>query len=118
MTETPNDLLEGGAALWRSVIEKHDDLDGPQLATLEAACRQRDRADSLAAKAATGDPGALRHEREANLAMTRLLVSLRLPDERGRRPQLRSLRGVQHATATTPPTSLERARARAEGKGA
>jgi hypothetical protein len=55
---------------------------------LEQACRQRDRCDTLASDAAAGDRGALRHERDSALAMTRLLAALRLPDEGGRKPQL------------------------------
>ena len=93
--KAPNGLRTGGRALWAGVTELHE-LDVAQLAILEQACRQRDRADSLAEKSATGDPGALRHEREAGLAMTRLVAALRLPDPAtGSRPQARQLRGVQ-----------------------
>ncbi len=84
-------------ALWAGVTALHLDLDGAQLATLEQACRQRDRADALADKASTGDASALRNEREAGLAMTRLLAALRLPDDAGRRPQARQVRGGSEA---------------------
>ncbi len=94
-------------ALWAGVTALHLDLDGAQLATLEQACRQRDRADALAEKASTGDASALRHEREAGLAMTRLLAAMRLPDDAGRRPQARQLRGVQKPGKVS---SLDRAR--------
>ncbi len=77
MTVEPVGLFDGGTALWTGVIALHD-LDDAQLATLEQACRQRDRADALADKASTGDASALRNEREAGLAMTRLLAALRL----------------------------------------
>jgi hypothetical protein len=115
---TPDDLGTGGRSLWESITTEHT-LDASQLALLEAACRQRDRADSLAAKAGEGDVSALRHEREASLAMARLVSALRLPDPRtGKRPQLRSLRGVHTGPAASPAplSSLERARRRAEGK--
>lgn len=110
----PKSLERAGQALWKGVTEANDDLDSRQLATLEAACRQRDRADQLAEAAATGDVSALRHEREAYLAMARLLTSLRLPDPKtGKRPQMRGIRGVHVAGSTKPLTSLERARQRA-----
>ncbi len=98
MTTDPVGLFDGGEALWAGVTALHD-LDDAQLATLEQACRQRDRADALAEKASTGDASALRHEREAGLAMTRLLAAMRLPDDAGRRPQARQLRGVQQPSA-------------------
>lgn len=109
----PEGLQGPGRALWLGVTTDHD-LDAPQLATLEAACRQCDRAASLADKAAEGDASALRHEREASLAMARLVAALRLPDPAtARRPQLRSIRGIHQSP--TKPTALERARRRAEG---
>jgi hypothetical protein len=88
----------------------------PQLATLELACRQRDRCDTLAPEAAAGDPGALRHERDAALTMTRLLAALRLPDEAGRKPQARRMRDVQVPSTVTPMSALERARLRHAGE--
>jgi len=103
----PKGLRPGGKALWQGVVGDHDDLDTGQLVTLEAACRQRDRADQLAAAAATGEPSALRHERESALAMTRLLAAMRLPDAAGKRPIARQVRGVQGPSKVS---SLERAR--------
>ncbi len=111
---TPTGLRAGGEALWRAVTAIHDDLDDTQLVTLEAACRQRDRTDQLATAAATGDAGALRHERDAALAMVRLLSALRLPNAAGRRAQLRSIRGVHQSPVK--PSSLERAAARSSVK--
>lgn len=108
----PRGLSAGGRSLW-SGITGDTDLDAGQLATLELACRQRDRADSLAPAAAGGDPVALRQERDCALAMARLLAALRLPDPvSGRRPQARQVRGVQQPTVTGKVSSLERARAR------
>src|SRR4028118_1595799 len=118
MTGPPAGLAKGGRALWSAVLDSHE-LDTPRLAVLEQACRQRDRCDTLAANAANGDPGALRHEsdsamamprlpataatgapgalpheRDSAMAMTRLLSALRLPDDVGRQPQARQIRGV------------------------
>ena len=92
---TPKGLKSGGVRLWKGVTEEHADLDSGQLALLEQACRQRDRADSLASQAAAGDPGSLRHERDSAMAMARLIAAMRLPDEKtGKRPMARSLRGA------------------------
>jgi hypothetical protein len=123
MTAPPAGLASGGRALWRSVTLVHE-LDPPHLATLELACRQRDRCDMLASDAAAGDHGALRHERDAALAMTRLLAALRLPDEGGRKPQARQIRGVQapsspvsvSVSVSVSALALERARLRHAGK--
>jgi hypothetical protein len=46
--------------------------------------------------------------------MTRLLAALRLPDEAGRKPQARQIRGV-HAPSS-PVSALERARLRHAGE--
>lgn len=107
MPTVPLGLRTGGDALWRAIVESQD-LDAGQLATLEQACRQRDRADVLAPQAAIGDLAAIRHERDAALSMARLLAALRLPDTvGGKRPARRQLRGVQQPSAVS---SLERAR--------
>jgi hypothetical protein len=108
----PAGLASGGLALWNAVTGLHE-LAPPQLATLELACRQRDRCDALAPGAAAADPGALRHERDSALAMPRLLAALRLVDEAGRKPQSRQLGGVQEpAAGVTPVSALDRARLR------
>ena len=103
----PVGIAEGGQRLWDGILGDYSALDAGQLATLEQACRQRDRADALAEKAAEGDAGALRQERDSGLAMTRLLAALRLPDQAGKRPLARQLRGVQKPSAVS---SLQRAR--------
>ncbi len=114
MTTTPKGLKAGGRRLWDGITEEHAALDSGQLALLEQACRQRDRADSLAASAAAGDPGALRHERDSAMAMARLIAALRLPDEKtGKRPQARTLRGAHQPK--TGVSSLDRARAAKTG---
>lgn len=109
MNEVPAGLASGGRALWSAVLDSHV-LDAPRLAMLEQACRQRDRCDTLAADAANGDHGALRHERDAAMAMTRLLAALRLTTESGHRSQARQMRGVQ--APSSPISALERARQR------
>ena len=113
MTEAPVGLAPGGRVLWRAVAGLHE-LDRPQLATLEQACRQRDRCDVLAPEAVAGNPGTLRHERDAALAMTGLLAALRLPDAAGRKPQARPIRGVQ--APSVPMSALERGRLLHAGK--
>jgi hypothetical protein len=112
-TTAPKGLGEAGRALWVGINGAFADLDAGQQATLEAACKQYDRATALSAKAADGDSSALRHERESSLAMARLLAALRLPDPAtGKRPQLRGIRGVHQSTAKL--SALDRARARSE----
>jgi hypothetical protein len=101
MTQTPRGLASGGKKLWTQVLETHD-LDEMQVAMLEQACRQRDRTDTLARlnyeAGDEPDQSNLRQERDAALAMSRLLAALRLPDEAGRKPQARQIRGVQSPT--------------------
>ncbi len=109
MTNVPTDFGWGGRQLWDGVTERHE-LDQMQLVMLEQACRQRDRCDALAPIASTG---ALRHERDAAMAMSRLLTALRLPDQAGRIPQSRQPRGVQ--APSSPPSALERGRQRHTG---
>ena len=113
MTAPPAGLASGGVALWSAVSNLHE-LDPSQLATLEQACRQRDRCDTLAPNAAAGDPGALRHERDSALAMARFLTALRPPDDGGCKPQARRIQGVQ--APSVPMSALERARLRHAGK--
>jgi len=112
MTNAPTGLACGGRQLWEDVVASHD-LNAMQVAVLEQACRQRDRCDVLARQAADGDPGALRHERDAALAMARLFAALRLPDSHGRVPQARQLRGLQAPSQPIP--ALERVRLRHTG---
>lgn len=108
MAGIPRGLRSGGKALWVGLSEHHD-LDAGQVATLEGACRQRDRADLLASAAGAGDASALRQERDSLLAMARLIAALRLPNEAGKRPQARQLRGVQQPSGKV--SSLDKARA-------
>lgn len=137
MTTTPKTLRSGGAALWKAIDEAHD-LDAPQLAQLEEACRAKDRLDRLDEilcgdsdtwmrlvqdVRADGEVYELRMTQAltqanatANL-MKQLLAALRLPDEQsGKKPQRRGPRG---AVAPQVPggkvSSLDRARAAKSG---
>ncbi len=100
MHNMPSDLGVGGSELWAGVSAEHV-LDAGQLAMLGAACRMRDRADALGSAASGGEASALRHERESVLAMTRLLVALRLPDAKGVRAAARPARGAYAKAASS-----------------
>lgn len=93
---TPKGLGSGGRKLWRVMTTAHD-LDDGQMQLLEQLCRMRDRCDLLAPLAADGDMAAIRQERDSSMALARLLVALRLPDEAtGKRPhQPKRMHGVQ-----------------------
>lgn len=134
----PDGLRAGGLELWRGVTEVHD-LDVTQRMQLLEACRAKDRLDQLDAvlrgdvdvwarlvhRLQTEDyelkiDSALDKANTTANLMKQLLAALRLPDEvTGKRPQVRTARGVQ---APSVPggrgkvSSLERARARAVGK--
>lgn len=98
-TPTPPELSASGAALW-------DDLTGSvgfevhEVALLVEACRVRDRLDELDAVVradgvtVTTPQGiqahpALKEARAQELVLSRLLASLRIPDEDDARPQRR-----------------------------
>ena len=104
-----------GQSLWAEITELHD-LDPMQRVILEEACRCADRLDELdaliAARGAASalDDSILGEARQQQNVMKQLLVSLRLPDVKGRRPQLRSARGA-YAKGDTKVSSLDRARA-------
>lgn len=112
---SPAGLAAGGRLLWRSVAEAHD-LDATQRVQLEEACRAKDRLDKLDLLLRSDvDTWATLHldprsedgtiyelrvtqaldkaNHTANL-MKQLLAALRLPDDAGRRPQVRSARGA------------------------
>ena len=99
-----------GQRLHDDITEAHD-LDPAQRILLEEACRIADRLDSLDARIASGDDAALTEARQQQNVMKQLLVSLRLPDAAGKRPQLRSARGAYNKPSGKV-SSLERARQR------
>ena len=92
----PKGLKGRGRRLWESVVEAHE-LDGAQEVMLEEACRLAVRLDELDRRVAEegADSSAARHARDSAQAMARLIAALRLPDESGKRPQRRQMRGVQ-----------------------
>jgi len=110
----PEGLRAGGRALWRGVTEAHD-LDPVQVVILTEACRAKDRLDRLDSMMREGRPWLVltrdgtTAELQVDTALVtttgdllkRLLVSLRLPDRYGRRPQRRGTpRGVYRLTGT------------------
>lgn len=132
----PDGLREGGAALWRSVVEAHT-LDEVQAVQLLEACRAKDRLDQLDLllrgdvdtwarvmhRTRTEDyelhiDDALGKANSTANQMKQLLASLRLPDDAGKRPQQRGgARGSYAASAAKAGkvSSLDRARAAKSG---
>lgn len=102
-----------GQRLWSDIADEHD-LDPAQRILLEEACRIADRLDSLDVRIADGDDAAMTEARQQQNVMKQLLVSLRLPDAAGKRPQLRSARGA-YKKAGEKVSSLDRARQRKSG---
>lgn len=81
----PKGLQAAGRRLWRDVTARFE-LDAPELAVLTAACRTADLLDVLAVDL---DANAVEHRQQA-ITLSRLVASLRLPDEEGGRAQRRS----------------------------
>ncbi len=130
---TPEGLGKGGATLWAAITEAHE-LDAVQLVQLEEACRAKDRCDQLD-RLLRGDvatwvlvdvdssgrlslriDAALTQANATANVMKQLLAAMRLPDETGKRPQVRAARGAYAPQVaggkSTPVSSLDRARAR------
>lgn len=103
MTTTPT-FGPSGAALWEELSDLVE-FDFHELALLTEACRVRDRLDSLDAViraegvTVTSPQGVKAHpalveSRAQEIVFSRLLASLRIPDEDNSRPQRRgSARG-------------------------
>lgn len=92
--DKPSDLATRGSALWDTISEAND-LDEGQSQMLAQACRVADRCDALAPVAAADPEGAAgKQELAASQQLARLMTALRLPDEHGRKPQLRGQRGT------------------------
>ena len=104
-----------GALLWDEVAGAHE-LDPSQRLILEEACRVADRLDELdklvtaRGVASALDSGILAESRQQQNVMKQLMVALRLPDAKGKRPQLRAARGA-YQTGSRKVSSLEQARA-------
>lgn len=121
MTDAPDGLSTGGAALWAQITEAHE-LDPQQLVQLEEACRAKDRCDALdrAMKVSADEKSWSQSLKDANATanlLKQLLAALRLPDEQtGKKPQYRGPRGAQNPTvAGGKISSLDRARQRKTG---
>lgn len=105
-----------GQQLWAEITEAHD-LDPMQRVILEEACRCADRLDELdslitARGAASAlDDSILGEARQQQNVMKQLLVSLRLPDQAGKRPQGRGARGAYQKSGAGKVSSLDKARA-------
>lgn len=96
----PAGLGETGEALWESVVGEFD-LEEHELVTLKEACRTADRLDALdddmrnqplTVINSKGDETAnprIVEQRQQSITYTRLMASLRLPDEEDRLPQHR-----------------------------
>lgn len=101
-----------GRRLWRETHEAHE-VDHHQRLLLEEACRAADRLDELdvLVREHGADSGAARHARETAASLARLLAAMRLPDESGKRPQRRQVRGAQRPSRVGGNvTPIERAR--------
>lgn len=132
LTRKPSGLGPRGRKLWASIIASDpkvaDPADARRDVALEA-CRIADQLEILNDKLAS--QGLLLYDEKLGLKvhpalaesnrmrplLARLIVALRLPDEKtGAVPQRRGLRGVQPPSSTTTKvSSLDRARAAAAG---
>lgn len=130
MTAVPPGLGVGGRVLWKAIDADHD-LDQMQLVQLHEACRAKDRLDKLD-EVLRGDAdvwlrlvhnlqtedyelkidAALSQANATANLMKQLLAALRLADPvSGKRPQVRSARGVQKPSVPGGTvSSLDRAR--------
>lgn len=141
----PVGLATRGKRLWREITEAHD-LDSVQVVMLEECCRSADRLDELDSiiqgrgvlelmrfrcKDAFSDEfdrnlsvevkfdNVLGEARQQQNVLKQLLVSLRLPDGAGVKPQRRGARGSYKPTAEKAGnvSSIDRARQRRDSAG-
>lgn len=98
MPAMPDGLGPRGMRLWNEITTEHE-LDPVQVVLLEECCRSSDRLDELNGAIQGEDVVGLVQEkvlaeaRQQQNVLKQLLVSLRLPDAAGKRPQLRGARG-------------------------
>ena len=113
----PSSLQTRGKRLWEQVTEAHS-LDPVGFVLLEEACRQADRLDTLDRRIRRGGErgdAAMKEARQQQNVLKQLLVSLRLPDAEGERPQKRGARGAYKASESpraVMESALDRARNR------
>lgn len=136
--DRPAGLHARGGRLWDEISEAHD-LDPVQRVTLEECCRSADRLDELDSviqgngvlelmrfrlrelddeqSVTISFDNALGEARQQQTVFKQLLVSLRLPDEAGKKPQQRGARGAYAPSADKAGkvSSLDRARERKSG---
>jgi len=96
----PPRLRAGGRRLWDAVTTRWE-LDQHEAELLEQAARTLDLVDRLTRETeqqpllVDGKPNPLLAEvRHQRIVLGRLLAQLRIPDDRGQRPQHRSARGT------------------------
>jgi hypothetical protein len=110
----PDDLGPRGRFLWDSVTEAHE-LDATQLIQLEDACNAADEVARMTEMLAEGHDSKLQSDLNATRNLVKqLIAALRLPDQFGKRPQVRGT--ARGAVAPQQPggkvSSLDRARSR------
>lgn len=136
--KAPAGLASRGKRLWREITEAHV-LDSVQVAVLEECCRSADRLDELdsiiqgkgvlnlmrfrlqgidfddaEATVEVKFDSVLGEARQQQNVFKQLLVSLRLPDAAGVKPQQRGARGAYKPSAekSSKVSSIDRARQR------
>ncbi len=104
----PRGTKASGRRLWADVLTRFE-LDEHELAMLREACRTVDQLDVLAGILATEGlilqdkpHPALVESRQLRIVLTRLVASLRLPDEASVRPQRRGAARGAYRAAVTP----------------
>jgi hypothetical protein len=105
-TRAPTGLGPSGRRLWRAIMGAFDLAEHEQ-SLLQQAARTADELDALqlviAAEGVMAPVGrvhpALIESRQLRLALSRLLTSLRVPDEDGVQPQRRGIRGAYRPSA-------------------
>ena len=115
MSDIPAGLGSRGARLWSSLLAQDGQLEdgmNPLREVALQAARTADRLEYLDGLVRDGDDPArvIVEERHQSATLARLIAALRLPDDAGKRPQRRQVRGVQMPSKVS---SLDRARKRA-----
>ena len=114
----PSTLRVRGKRLWEQVTGEHT-LDPVGFVLLEEACRAADTLDTLdRQRRRGGERGdlAMKEARQQQNVLKQLLVSLRLPDSEGVRPQRRGSRGSYDTSGGAPRVVMESALDRARNR--
>jgi hypothetical protein len=121
----PQGILEDrGLRLWTSIHEQHPNISDAEREVALEACRVADRLERLDAICRRESPvietdkglpithPAFAEARQQQNLLKQLVASLRMPEPAtGKRPQVRSARGVQQPKGAGSVSSLDRARA-------